>query len=73
MTGKALRALRQAARDVDDEKITIPEASRRLGVHPNTLMRYERGDNPIPKSIARLAIYALRPIDLNVLDSDTDP
>jgi transcriptional regulator with XRE-family HTH domain len=73
MTGKTLRLMRKAARGRDRRPITVQEAANRLGIHYNTLMKYERGDNPIPRCIARLAIYELRNIDLGLVDPESDP
>src|SRR5689334_18658683 len=49
MTGAVLRRLR------DGLGLSQPGLAARLGVHWNTVARYERGELPIPEPVARLA------------------
>jgi len=57
MTGTELVALRARL------KLTQVAFAERLGVHANTLARYERGEIAIPEPVARLAqiLAARRP------------
>jgi len=49
MTGTQLRALRRRA------DLSGPQFANQLGVHPNTVYRWERGERGIPEPVARLA------------------
>ena len=50
MTGEQLRALRTA------QDLTQADLAAFLGISPNTLARYERGQLSIPEPVARLTI-----------------
>jgi transcriptional regulator with XRE-family HTH domain len=49
MTGQQLRRLRAA------HKLSQARFAALLGIHPNTLARYERGELAIAEPVARLA------------------
>jgi DNA-binding transcriptional regulator YiaG len=48
MEGADMRALRQAL------GLSRAKLAAEIGVHWNTINKWERGDNPIPEPIARL-------------------
>lgn len=53
MTPEALRARRQAA------GLTQSQLASHLGVSPNTVARWERGERPIPPRLVQLGFEVL--------------